>query len=74
MRLRVEVVPVSAQNLGILVTDEATREPVEIMTVIARRDVIAGRNYVLDRWASEPGVSQVTAGPIPPWARGRYDL
>lgn len=69
MRLRVEVVPVSALNLGILVSDEATGEPVEPMTVVARRDVVAGRNYVLDRWCSEPGVSRVLSGSIPPWAR-----
>lgn len=69
LRLRVEVVPVSALNLGILVTDVATGEPVEGMTIVARRDVVEGRNFVLDRWASEPNVSEVLSGPIPPWAR-----
>lgn len=74
MRLRVEVVPLSTANLGILVVDEATREPVEKMTVLARRDVVAGRNYVLDRWASQPEVSSITAGPIPPGARNRIGV
>lgn len=71
MRLHVEVVLVSGANVGLLVTNQATREPIETLHVCSRSEVIGARARLLDRWASEPTVLAIDAPAIPAWALSR---
>jgi hypothetical protein len=72
MRLNVEVVAMrSAVHVGLLVTNAATREPLETLHVCPRSEVIGARARLLDRWASEPTVLSIDAPAIPAWALSR---
>ena len=74
MKLLIEVVPVSAWNVGLLVLDAATREPVETLSVCPLRELVATRARLLDRWSSDPAVTEIFAPALPSWTRDRYDV
>jgi hypothetical protein len=74
MKIQITVVPISSSwsnNVGILVTDLATQQPVEPIIVVPLSLIVKARNEVIDRYCSMLEVIAVAADPIPSWAKLR---